>query len=200
MSIKRAIIGVLALQGGVIEHQSALEKCGVQVVLVKTKDDLKKVQALIIPGGESTTIGKLIRWYGLEEDLKRRIKEGMPVYGTCAGAILLAKNVIGREKAPHLALMDVTIERNSYGRQLDSFESQIEFGEMPAKHKIPAVFIRAPKIRSVGNKVIVLAQMGKEIIAARENNKLVTTFHPELTDKLIVHRYFLDMIPKSLRA
>ena len=120
-------IGILDLQGDVIEHQRALKACGATVLLVKTIEDLKKVDALVIPGGESTTIGKLMEWYELAEPIRQRVAEGMPIYGTCAGAILLAQEIVGSEKAKTLGLMDISIERNSYGRQLESFEGEVEF-------------------------------------------------------------------------
>lgn len=188
------IVGVLDLQGDVIEHRRALEACGAQVILVKTPTDLEKVDALVMPGGESTTIGKLMNWNGLTEPLRKRIREGMPVYGTCAGAILLSKKITGKETAPNLGLMDIEIERNAYGRQVNSFETSIEVALEDHKQSIPAVFIRAPKIKSVGQKVKVLAQWDGEIVLAQEENMLVSTFHPELTNNLTIHRYFLTLV------
>lgn len=215
-------IGVLDIQGSVKEHFKALKKlaksrkrkdgensaqgCGgkVEPVLVKSVADLAGVKGLIIPGGESTTIGKLLRKFDLRDEIIKRARRGMPVWGTCAGAILLAKKIVGGREAhggqgaDTLGLMDVSIERNAYGRQLDSFETQIEFDLGPAAawfgHSIvPGIFIRAPKIVSIGKGVTVLARYKGEIIAARQKNLLITTFHPELTDDLKVHKYFVEM-------
>lgn len=188
-------IGVLDIQGSVEEHLAAIKKVGVVSIPVKTVDDLKKIDGLIFPGGESTTIGKLLRKFGLRNAIINRAKKGMPIYGTCAGAILLAKKIIGCEKADVLGLMNIGIKRNAYGRQIDSFETKImfDFGSAFAGQKIPAIFIRAPKIKSAGKNVKILAKCGGEIVAARENNFLVTMFHPELTDDLSVHKYFIEM-------
>lgn len=172
------IIGVLAIQGSVEEHVAALEACDAEVLEVRTCEDLKKVDALVIPGGESTTIRKLMKLEGLDKALAGRIREGMPVYGTCAGAILLED------------FMDIEVERNAYGGQMDSFETDVDF-ESRFFH---AIFIRAPKITRVGDKVEILAKYGKEVIMCRQENILVSTFHPELTDDLRVHKYFLKML------
>lgn len=189
-------IGVLDIQGSVKEHAEALQKCGAEVVFVKTSEDLMKVSGLIIPGGESTTIGKLLRKFGLRDAIIRRAQKGMAIWGTCAGAILLAKKISENQQADSLKLMDIEIERNAYGRQLDSFESEVEFfedGNDAAGKLIPAIFIRAPKIKSIGKNVKVLAKHGKEIVAVREGNLLATMLHPELTSGLHLHRYFLEM-------
>lgn len=200
-------IGVLDIQGSVEEHFEALErlasdkKSGLkkfEPVLVKSVEDLASVSGLIMPGGESTTIGKLLRKYGMREEIIKRAKAGMPIWGTCAGAILLAKKIIGEQKADTLGLMNISIERNAYGRQLDSFETQLEFdwgsaGQAYAGPGIPGVFIRAPKIVSVGKGVKILAQHKGEIVAAREKNFLATNFHPELAGDLSVHKYFAGM-------
>ncbi len=182
-------IGVLDIQGSVEEHFDALKSLKVEPVLVKKPEDFKGIKGLIIPGGESTTIGKLIKWFDLKKQIIEYAKKGRPIWGTCAGAILLAKNITGKDQAESLKLMDITIERNAYGRQLDSFEAEIEFdGKI-----IPGIFIRAPKIVDVGKNVKVLTQYKGEIVAARENNFLVTNFHPELTEDLTVHKYFMEM-------
>jgi len=182
-------IGILDIQGSVEEHFKAVKKSGETPVLVKTRDDLYTVSGLIIPGGESTTLGKLLRRFGLRDEIVTRAEAGMPIWGTCAGAILMAKNLVGEQSADFLELMDIKIERNAYGRQLDSFEGRVEFeGE-----DIPGIFIRAPKIVSVGDGVKILSKYDDEIIAAREENLFVTTFHPELTDNTSVHRYFIEM-------
>jgi 5'-phosphate synthase pdxT subunit len=184
------IVGILDLQGDVIEHRRALEACGAEVMSVKTVEDLMRVEGLIIPGGESTTIGKLMEWYDLAEPIRKRVAEGMPIYGSCAGTILLAREIVGKETAKSLAVMDIEVERNSYGRQLDSFEDDVEMDG----NKIPAVFIRAPRIKKLGQNVVPLAQCGPDVVLAREGNKLVSTFHPELTPDLTVHRYFLTLV------
>lgn len=194
----------------------------IEPVLVKTVKQLRQVRGLIIPGGESTTIGKLLRRFGLREEIIKLAggegggdkKPTLAVWGTCAGAILLAKKIVGRESADGLKLMDIVVERNAYGRQLESFEAEVEFGEAEkvrggsirssnvythCTHKIPAVFIRAPRIVSVGEDVKILAQLKvagdakNQIVAARQKSLLVTNFHPELSDSLEVHRYFVEM-------
>lgn len=185
-------VGVLAVQGAVTEHAKRLETLGVQAVLVRRPDDLDGVDALVIPGGESTTIGRLIRQYNLFEPIRKRGEEGMPLFGTCAGMILLAKRIHGPEQA-HLGLLDATVDRNSFGRQRDSFEAGISvegLGEEP----YAAVFIRAPHIVEAGDAVTVLARYEDKIVAARQGNVLVTSFHPELTDDPRMHRLFLNMI------
>lgn len=190
-------IGVLNIQGSVEEHISMLEKCGVEVVSVKTAEDLKLVKGLIIPGGESTTIGKLLKRFGLFEEIIKRAAAGMVIWGTCAGAILLAKKIVGQEgkiAVDNLGLMDIAVERNTYGRQIDSFETEIdfEFGKSGSR-KIPAVFIRAPKISAIEKGVKVLASYEGEIVAAIQGKLLATTFHPEMTNDLSVHKFFIGM-------
>ncbi len=182
-------IGILDIQGSVAEHFEALKKLDVEVVLVKKLSDFEGIAGLILPGGESTTIGKLLDWYDLKKEIVKRAQAGMPVWGTCAGAILMAKEIVGDEKTDGLGLVDVAVRRNAYGRQLESFEGKVNFGGK----MIPAVFIRAPKIVSFGGAVDVLAENDGEIVAAREGTLLITTFHPELTDDLSVHLYFLEM-------
>jgi 5'-phosphate synthase pdxT subunit len=189
-------IGVLDIQGSVEEHFEALKKAGSEPVLVKDVATLDKVAGLIMPGGESTTIGKLLKRFKLAEPIRKKVLSGFPVWGTCAGAILLAKEIIGNQQSDSLRLADIAIERNAYGRQMDSFETEIVFDGK----KIPAIFIRAPKISRVGKGVKILAKIylagsstGAEIVAAREGNILLTTFHPELTDSVFVHRYFMKM-------
>lgn len=191
-------IGVLDIQGSVEEHFNSLQRMnGVEAVLVKKISDLDGVKGLIMPGGESTTIGKLLKRFGLDLEIVKRFKAGkLAIWGTCAGAILIAKEIVGREQADSLKLMDITIERNAYGRQVDSFETELDFdfgAEKSNKQKIPAVFIRAPKIKSVGKNVKVLAKYEGEVIAAREGKLFATTFHPEMTDDLKVHQYFVRM-------
>lgn len=193
-------IGVLDIQGSVEEHMESLQnlaKSGVIIepVLVKNVKQLRSVCGLIIPGGESTTIGKLLKRFGLRDEVISLSKKGkIFIWGTCAGAILLAKNLVGGHQTETLGLMDIAIERNAYGRQLDSFETKVKFKTGKKKLiKIPAIFIRAPKIASVGQGVEVLARHNGEIVAARQKNLFVTSFHPELTDSLEVHRYFAGM-------
>lgn len=185
---REILVGVLGIQGSVEEHVEKLGDIGVQALIVKDEEALRMIDGLIMPGGESTTIGLLMKKTGLDKAIKKRIKEGMPVWGTCAGAILLAKELV-TEKADSLKLMNIAIARNAYGRQADSFECELEFdGEM-----IPAVFIRAPKIVDTGEGVEILALHGSEIVAAREENIMVTSFHPELTESSKVHQYFVKM-------
>ena len=201
-------IGVLDIQGSVEEHLESLKKLAksgmkIEPVLVKTPETLAQVSGLIIPGGESTTIGKLLRRFGLRDLIIERAKNGMAVWGTCAGAILLAKKIVGKQQADSLELMDIVVERNAYGRQLDSFETQLEFdlgsvGRAYAGPGIPGVFIRAPKIVSVGEGVKILAQHKGEIVAARQKNLLVTNFHPELSESLEVHKYFAEMCSEKI--
>jgi 5'-phosphate synthase pdxT subunit len=189
------MLGVLAIQGSVIEHVNALPTCGVEPVLVKSVEDLKGLTGLIIPGGESTTIGKLMKKYGLDSEIIRRgTQSKLCFWGTCAGAILIAKKIIDDDKVFGLKLMDIAVSRNSYGRQLDSFETDIEFDFGGNKTKaIPAIFIRAPRILEIGKNAKVLAKYKGEAVAVREKNYLATTFHPELTNDLSVHKYFVSM-------
>lgn len=194
-------IGVLDIQGSVEEHMDSLRKLGetCEPVLVKTVEQLRQVRGLIIPGGESTTIGKLLRRFGLREEIIKRAKSGeLAVWGTCAGAILLAKKIIGKQQADSLNLMDIAVERNAYGRQLESFETQLEFdlgsvGKAYGGVGIPGVFIRAPRIVSVGKGVKILAEYKGEVVAVRQKNLLATNFHPEMSDSLEVHKYFVGM-------
>lgn len=185
-------IGVLALQGAFREHIETLRKLGVEAVEVRLPEQLEGLDGLIIPGGESTAIGKLAVKYGLQEAIRRFAESGKPVYGTCAGMILISKDV-GHDQ-PLLGVMDVKVERNAFGRQLDSFETDLPFpalGEEP----FPAIFIRAPRIESMGNGVQVLASLPDGTpVAARQGNMLVTAFHPELSEDSRLHRYFLAMV------
>lgn len=186
-------IGVLALQGAFREHRKMLEHCGAEVVEVRNLEDLEEVDGLVIPGGESTTIGKLLNEWGLAEQVKQRMRDGMPVFGTCAGLIVLAKDIIGYEKQSRLAMMDIAVRRNAYGRQVDSFEEDLDIpvlGDKPFK----AVFIRAPFIEKYEPHVDILATHGGMAILARQKNLLVASFHPELTGDDRLHRYFLAMV------
>lgn len=192
-------IGVLALQGDFAEHLAVLNRLGEEGLPVRTPDQLADLDGLIIPGGESTTIGKLATTFRLIEPLRRFAAE-KPIWGTCAGAILLSRDA--RREQPLLEVMDITVERNAFGRQVDSFEIDLSVPalEEPAR-PVHAVFIRAPLIESAGKGVEVLAELPPNasprrarIVAARQGRLLATAFHPELTDDLRFHRYFLDMV------
>lgn len=184
-------IGILGFQGAVIEHQRHIEKIGHEAIIVRYPEQLAELDGMILPGGESTTIGKLLNRTGMMEPLRERIREGLPVWGTCAGMILLAKE-LENDPVRHLAVMDITVKRNAYGTQIDSFDVNVEIPEV-STGEIPLVFIRAPYITSVGEGVKVISRIDGHIVAARENNMLVTSFHPELTDCSAFHRYFAEM-------
>jgi 5'-phosphate synthase pdxT subunit len=191
-STKTARVGVLGLQGDFSEHLMTLRDIGADGVDVRRPEQLDDIDALIIPGGESTTIGKLAEKYGIIGKLRERAKGGMPVWGTCAGAIFLAKDVPGHPH-PLAELMDITVERNAFGRQIDSFEEDLDVEGMPGS-PFHAVFIRAPKITRIGSDVEVLARLPDgTVVAAREGNLLATSFHPELTDDVRFHRLFLSL-------
>ncbi len=184
-------IGVLALQGAFIEHEQMLSALGADSFEIRQLADLARpMDGLIIPGGESTVQGKLLHDLGLFEPLQKMLQAGLPVFGTCAGLLLLAKHIANDERR-HLATLDVTAVRNAYGRQLGSFHTVSPFAD---RGEIPMTFIRAPYIASVGANVEVLATVDGHIVAAREGKQLVTAFHPELTGDLTVHQYFLDML------
>jgi len=188
-------IGVLALQGDFIEHQKILEKLGCQVVQVRLPKHLKGLDGLIIPGGESTTIGKMATDFGLMEPLKEFARKHA-VWGTCAGAIFISKDIHRRQ--PLLKLMDLQVERNAFGRQVDSFEIDLDMPALktvdPSNKPFHAVFIRAPLIEAVQGKAEVLAKLANgRIVAARQGKWLATSFHPELTGDDRFHRYFLEM-------
>lgn len=187
-------IAVLALQGAFEEHKSALQALDCNVVEIRQEKDLypNKMDGLIIPGGESTVIGRLLKELNLFYEVKARIKAGLPVFGTCAGLILLAKE-IANDSNRYLEAMDITAKRNAYGRQLGSFQTEEVFEGIG---KIPMTFIRAPYIEAVKEDqgVEILAKVNDKIVAAKQNNILVTAFHPELTKDISVHRYFLQMI------
>ncbi|MGQ9512956.1 MAG: pyridoxal 5'-phosphate synthase glutaminase subunit PdxT [Thermodesulfitimonas sp.] len=182
-------MGVLALQGAFREHKWALERLGVSAPLVLKAEDLAAIDALIIPGGESTTIGRLLNVFGLMAPLLARVAAGLPVFGTCAGMVLLAREIEGSAQ-PRLGVMDVTVRRNAFGRQVDSFEIDLAIpvlGTTPFR----GIFIRAPYITHVGPGVEVLASLGEKIILVRQGRLLSASFHPELTDDLRLHRYFV---------
>lgn len=187
-------IGVLALQGAVTEHIVSIELAGAEAVAVKKVEELADVQGLIIPGGESTTIGKLMRKYGFIEAIREFSAAGKPIFGTCAGLIVLAKKIEGQDEA-HLELMDITVARNAFGRQRESFETDLRIKGID--EAVRAVFIRAPLIKSVGSQVDVLSTYQEEIVTARQGHLLVSSFHPELTDDYRLHQYFVDMVRTS---
>ena len=188
-------IGVLALQGAFAEHRKMLKKLGIESFEIRKKSDLSDavnnndIDGLIIPGGESTVIGKLLYDLDLFDDIKKLILEGLPVFGTCAGLILLAKE-IENDSRTYLGAMDIKVRRNAYGRQLGSFFTESEFKGVGV---IPMTFIRAPYISSVGKNVEILSEVNGNVVAAKENNILVTSYHPELNDNLRVHEFFVEM-------
>ncbi|ACZ01425.1 pyridoxal 5'-phosphate synthase glutaminase subunit PdxT [Streptobacillus moniliformis] len=191
------LIGILALQGAFIEHKEILDKLGIDSFEIRQKKDvLRNFDALILPGGESPVMGKLLRELDIYEELKNKIENGMPVFGTCAGMILLAKEIDNDDKR-HLALMDITVKRNAYGRQLGSFKSFEKFGNIS---DFPMVFIRAPYVVNVGNDVEILSVVDEKIVASREKNMLVTAFHPELTKDTRIHEYFIEMVKENGRV
>jgi len=192
-------IGVLALQGDVREHIQSLSDCGVDALAVKTKSEIENISALVIPGGESTTIAKLARSFDLFDLIKDRIKGGMPTYGSCAGMILLSDGVedaiIGQES---FGGIDMVVKRNAFGRQIDSFETDLKFKGI-TDPPVRAVFIRAPWVESVGENVEVLAEISdaagqRHPVAVRQGHLLATSFHPELTGDNRVHKFFVENI------
>lgn len=186
-------IGVLALQGAFIEHVKMLRKLGAEVVEVRLPHHLEGLDGLIIPGGESTTIGKLAVEYGLIDPLRDFARE-RPTWGTCAGLIFLAKD-LGKDQQPILGLMDISVNRNAFGRQIDSFETDLQIPVLESDQPYHAVFIRAPVVTAVHNGVTILAQLTDDrIIAVQEGHLLGTAFHPELTDDLRFHQYFLNLV------
>jgi 5'-phosphate synthase pdxT subunit len=183
-------IGVLALQGAFIEHVQRLRELGVEAVEVRLPEELQGLDGLIIPGGESTTIGKLMDAYGLAEPVKRLAAEGTPIWGTCAGMIVLARDIEGSDQ-PRLGLMDIGVNRNAFGRQVDSFEEDLDIEGLEGR-PFHAVFIRAPVMTRAGESVHVLARLPDgRMVAAEQDQLLATAFHPELTDDLRFHQYFV---------
>ena len=184
-------VAVLALQGAFAEHEEMLEKLGMEHFQIRQKRDLERpFDALILPGGESTVIGKLLRDEGMFEDVRTRIQDGLPVFGTCAGMILLAEKVVGG--MPCLGTMQIQVKRNAYGRQLGSFYTEEVFGEM--KEPVPMTFIRAPYVEKVWGNAQALAEVNGHIVAVRQGNQLVTAFHPELNQDVRIHEYFLKLV------
>ncbi|MEH7414282.1 pyridoxal 5'-phosphate synthase glutaminase subunit PdxT [Neobacillus drentensis] len=187
-------IGILALQGAVREHSRQIEELGCEVILVKSVEDLKEIKGLVLPGGESTTMRKLLDRYDLLEPIRAMADKGIPMFGTCAGLILLAQKIVGYD-SPHLGLMDVVVERNSFGRQVNSFE--VDLSVQGVGKDIPAVFIRAPHIVSAGENVEILAKHEERIVLARDGQFLGCSFHPELTEDSRIMKYFIEMVEES---
>ena len=184
-------VAVLALQGAFAEHEEMLKKLGVEHFQIRQKRDLERpFDALILPGGESTVIEKLLRDEGMFEEIRTRIQDGLPVFGTCAGMILLAEKVEGG--VPCLGTMQIQVKRNAYGRQLGSFYTEEVFGEM--KEPVPMTFIRAPYVEKVWGNAQALAEVNGHIVAVRQGNQLVTAFHPELNQDVRIHEYFLKLV------
>lgn len=187
-------IGVLAIQGAVSEHVKALKASGAEAYVVKNVQDLEGLDGLVLPGGESTTMRRLMDKYGLFDAIKT-FSADKPVFGTCAGLILMAKKIEGRQ-GPHLGLLDIDVKRNAFGRQVDSFEADLAIKHV-ADH-YDGVFIRAPYIKSVGDDVEVLSTYEDNVVACRQGRFLTCAFHPELTDDLRMHRYFVRMVEETV--
>lgn len=188
----RGVVGVLALQGDFREHKEALRRLGVEAKEVRKPEHLEGLKALIVPGGESTTIGKLAREYGLEEAVRQRVAEGsLAVFGTCAGAIWLAREILGYPEQPRLGVLDVAVERNAFGRQVESFEEDLFIRGF--SEPFHGVFIRAPLFRRLGEGVEVLAELSGFPVLVRQGKVLASSFHPELTEDPRLHRYFLEL-------
>ncbi|MEE2032730.1 pyridoxal 5'-phosphate synthase glutaminase subunit PdxT [Rhodococcus chondri] len=197
-------IGVLALQGDVREHRAALEAAGARTIALRRDHELDAVDGIVIPGGESTTMSRLLRVFDLLEPLRARLKAGLPAYGSCAGMILLATEVLDtRGDAEHLDALDITVRRNAFGRQVDSFETDLDMTGID-DGPVRAVFIRAPWVEKAGTAVEVLATVPEgpaagRIVAVRQGNVLATSFHPEVTGDLRVHRLFVDAVRSHIQ-
>lgn len=185
-------VGVLALQGAFREHRKLLKDCGMSSREIRKPEQLEGIDGLIIPGGESTTIGKLMVEFGLMDPIKDMALAGLPIFGTCAGLVLLAKEIEGSTQ-PRLGLMDIEVVRNGFGRQVESFEADLAISAL-GLNPFRAVFIRAPYIKKVSPNIGILASFEEKIVFARQGNFLVCSFHPELTDDTRVHQYFLEMV------
>jgi 5'-phosphate synthase pdxT subunit len=189
-------VGVLALQGDVREHIQSLMACDVEAVAVRRAQEIESIDALVLPGGESTTIAQLAEVFGIFDLIKNKIKNGMPVYGSCAGMILLAEEILDAKVGQKsFGGLDITVRRNAFGRQIDSFESDIEFND-GFEQLIRAVFIRAPWVEKVSSEVQVLASVDAHPVAVRTKTALATSFHPELTGDLRIHRYFIEQVAR----
>lgn len=202
MNAAAPTIGVLALQGDVVEHLRHLESVGARAVPVRRRSELDAVDGLVLPGGESTAMSRLLDVYEMYEPVAQRIDAGMPVYGSCAGMILLASTVLDtRADATWFSAIDMTVRRNAFGRQVDSFEADLVVDSL-GPDPFRTVFIRAPWVETLGPDVDVLASVrasdgADHVVAVRQGNALATSFHPEVTDDVRVHRYFLDMVRQS---
>lgn len=191
-------IGVLALQGDVREHRAALESAGARTVAVRRERELDEIDGLVLPGGESTTMGRLLREFDLLEPLRTRLQSGLPAYGSCAGMILLASRILDTTPgAEHLDVLDITVRRNAFGRQVDSFETDLDFDGIDGA--VHAVFIRAPWVETVGANVEVLATVpdgpaAGRVVAVRQGAVMATSFHPEITGDHRIHRLFVDTV------
>ena len=193
-------VGVLALQGDVREHLAALEAADVEAVRVRRPHELDDVDGLVIPGGESTTIGKLLVTFDLLEPLQKRVRQGMPAFGSCAGMILLADRVLdGTADQIGIGGIDMTVRRNAFGRQVDSWEGDIDFAGVEGEGAVHGVFIRAPWVEECGSEVDVLARAADRIVAVRQGPLLATSFHPELTGDSRVHALFVAIVRENLQ-
>lgn len=193
-------IGILALQGDYDAHRKTLEEgLGATTLYVRTQEDLAAVDALVLPGGESTTIGKLMDRVGLDKAIQQRVQAGMPAFGTCAGMILLAKAIEGRPDQPTLGVMDIKVARNAFGRQIESFEADIPFAVAGDDNLVPVhgVFIRAPYVTETAPSVQILGHFRDRIVGVQQGSLLATAFHPELTTDARVHAHFLQMVADS---
>lgn len=189
-------VGVLALQGDYREHINSLIACGVDPINVRRSSELDAIDALVLPGGESTTIAQLAEVFGIYSDIKNRISAGMPVYGSCAGMILLADEILDAKVGQKsFGGLDITVRRNAFGRQVDSFETDIAFADVSAE-LIRAVFIRAPWVERVGEGVQILSSVGSHAVAVRSQSLLATSFHPEITGDHRIHRYFIEEVAR----
>jgi 5'-phosphate synthase pdxT subunit len=189
-------VGVLALQGDIREHISSLIACGVTPIAVRRSAELDQIDALVLPGGESTTIAQLSEVFGVYDPIKTRIAQGLPVYGSCAGMILLANEILdAKQGQKSFGGLDITVRRNAFGRQVDSFESDIAFADGSAD-LIRAIFIRAPWVERVGDGVQVLATVDSHPVAIRSQTLFATSFHPELTEDHRIHRYFIEEVAR----
>jgi len=205
--VSEPLVGVLALQGDVREHLAALDRVGARGRAVRRVEELDGIDALVLPGGESTTMSKLAVAFGLLEPLRALVKDGLPAYGSCAGMIMLADRVLdGRPDQETVGGIDMTVRRNAFGRQVDSFEADLSFRDLPEPDRaVHAVFIRAPWVESVGESVEVLATApvaggADRIVAVRQGPLLATSFHPELTGDTRVHAYFVEMVQRGSGA
>lgn len=196
--MSKPIVGVLALQGDYEAHAKALLRVGAETLEVRRLVDLEPVQALVIPGGESTVMGMLLERFGMFETLKARIDAGMPVFATCAGLILLSKHIEGSDQT-RLGALDITVRRNAYGRQIDSFHAPIQT-RLPGIDTIDGIFIRAPRIISMGQGVSVLATLQEEPVMVQQGAVIAATFHPELLADAPIHRWFVSSIVEQAAA